>query len=169
MLKYAYNCEIEPYHYGPINKVSTSTDLVAPRVVVKFFDMGDKAVISGTYSKESRGYIEEAFKRIVLHLITNRYPVPVPNYATADMPQYEVPWQLELKILLSNWFILQPGYETFEKISERYTINTGTDLHPVSVEKLLDPYDDVYLPLVLDFADAFSIPLQMTNLQVKIY
>lgn len=168
MLKYAYNCEIEPYHYGPINTVSTSEALEAPRVVVKFFDMGDKAVISGTYSKESGGYIEEAFKRIVSHLIINRYPVPVPNYLIHDVPQYEIPWQLELKILLSNWFILQPGYETVEKISQKYKHNTGISIHPVVVEKLLDPSDDVYLSLVLDFVEAFGIPLQITNLQVKI-
>lgn len=80
---------------------------------------------------------------------------------------YEIDWQTELRIRISNWFIAN-NIRTFLNISESYKFRTGLPLSVKVIEELFDTKQEIDLQLVFELIDAFKIPFKVKSVEMEL-
>lgn len=80
---------------------------------------------------------------------------------------YEIDWQTELRIRISNWFIAN-NIRTFLNISESYKFRTGLPLSVKVIEELFDTKQEIDLQLVFELINAFKIPFKVKSMEMEL-
>lgn len=80
---------------------------------------------------------------------------------------YEIDWQTELRIRISNWFIAN-NIRTFLNISEGYKFRTGLPLSVKVIEELFDTKQEIDLQLVFELINAFKIPFKVKSIEMEL-